>query len=1008
MLHLLVLLSTCLQQSGGLLESVDGERGGRHWIDQQPAAAKSPEESLACFQIEPGSRIELVAAEPMVFDPVWIDFDHQGRMFAAEYGDYPIGPVKADGTEDTSAKSLSKIVLLEDEDGDGRMDKRTVFADDLTFCHSFMPLMDGILACAQTEILFLKDTDGDNVADVREVWFNGFTPAHPQMQIGCPRWGLDNWIYLTYAPGNVRCRRAGFETEEPVKMPRQDMRFDPLTMRFEPVTGLGQFGNTINNDGVRFFSTNRNPIMMEMIPQWATTLNPNVSIRKRHADVGPSGGDTRVYPLVEMKSNWLAHAGTHTSACGVTAYRGDLWDKDFQNSVFVCEPIGHLVTRSIIKQQADTPVLGARRARPNADFLASTDEWFRPSSLRTGPDGGLYLADMYRMWVEHPKFLPPEIAAKIDWRAGEDKGRIYRIVPGDHSKPRRPFVTPTTQADLVSTLNDANGWRRSMAQQRLVELKNESTAASVRKLPNDDQLTVAGAVHAIRCLEGIGELKAKDFSRFGLFKLSLEDCVRLWLDTGVGPRREFVMSVAASHPSVAIRFKAMLSLDRQPANNKNLHPDERDTILHRFCRTKVWADSWMTDAMLISSQGNVGGLLANAGRSGQSAEWNQGQPWYEPKFNKQQAEAVYRLAELVGRTGDTVDLFSALMTAAWSGLGTNWQAAETLKGLAAGLKKNRSTDVPHSLAELLKKPPARAQKYADQLSATLGDLSTAAVDRERSVGVRQGAIELMALSDADSLSDVIVKVLSSNERGILQQTAIEALSFRDDKDAKLVVSHWNTLTPAARSTAIQLMLVKVSAIQQLLDAIEAGVVSAASLAIDQRVALLRHRDGQIKNRATLLLGGAISENRQAVANDYAAAITMPSSVERGAAVYKKTCSKCHKINGEGHNVGPDISDTRNRSRDALLYDILDPNRRVDPQFGEYVVVTGQGQTFTGLLVSDTEHSVVLRQPEGKEKKIARKDIEQLHATSKSLMPEGIEKDVTVQQMADLLAFLKGE
>ncbi|MCP4509260.1 MAG: hypothetical protein GY826_23045, partial [Fuerstiella sp.] len=204
------------QQSENLLDAVNSERGGRHWIDQKPDPPKSPEDSRACFQIEPGSRIELVAAEPLVVDPVWIDFDQTGRMFVVEYSDYPIGPVKEDGTEDKDAPPLSKIVLLEDENGDGRMDKRTVFADHLTFCHSFMPLMGGLLAGAQTEIIFLKDTDGDNVADVREVWFDGFTPAHPQMQIGCPRWGMDNWIYLTYAPGNVRCRRPGFETEVPV------------------------------------------------------------------------------------------------------------------------------------------------------------------------------------------------------------------------------------------------------------------------------------------------------------------------------------------------------------------------------------------------------------------------------------------------------------------------------------------------------------------------------------------------------------------------------------------------------------------------------------------------------------------------------------------------------------------------------------------------------------------------------------------------------------------------
>jgi putative heme-binding domain-containing protein len=127
---------------------------------------------------------------------------------------------------------------------------------------------------------------------------------------------------------------------------------------------------------------------------------------------------------------------------------------------------------------------------------------------------------------------------------------------------------------------------------------------------------------------------------------------------------------------------------------------------------------------------------------------------------------------------------------------------------------------------------------------------------------------------------------------------------------------------------------------------------------------------------------------------------------RGAAIYEKSCSKCHRINGVGHNVGPDISDTRARARDALLYDILDPNRRVDPQFTEYIVITTDGRLFNGLMIAESTDAVTLRQPEGREQTILRSDIEELKSSSKSLMPEGIERDVTVEQMADLLEFLK--
>ena len=224
LLRSIALCLTVLSQTpdgDGLVNSVEQQRGGRHWIDQPTDLPKTPEQSLQCFEIEPGYRIELVAAEPLVFDPVAIDFDHQGRLYAAEYSDYPVGP------KDPQAPPLSRIVRLNDTNADGRPDQRTVYAEGLKFCHSLMAFQAGILACTETQIVYLPDNNHDGVADHCEVWFEGFQPAHPQMQIGCPRRGLDNWIYFTYGHGKVRCVRPGFETVEPVEIPRVDFRFHP-------------------------------------------------------------------------------------------------------------------------------------------------------------------------------------------------------------------------------------------------------------------------------------------------------------------------------------------------------------------------------------------------------------------------------------------------------------------------------------------------------------------------------------------------------------------------------------------------------------------------------------------------------------------------------------------------------------------------------------------------------------------------------------------------------------
>ena len=239
-------------------------------------------------------------------------------------------------------------------------------------------------------------------------------------------------------------------------------------MQFEAVTGAGQFGNTIDNFGHRFFSSNRNPIINDLVSLKQLGTNRFAGFSSGHTDVGPSGEKTRVFPKIAMKSNWLSHAGTHTSACGVTAYRGGAFGPDSDRSVFVCEPVGHLVTRSIIEPSG--AALTARRARESADFLTSTDTWFRPASLTTGPDGALYLADMYRLWVEHPKFVPDDVAAKMDWRAGEDRGRIWRIVrDATEASKTTDFQPPKTDADLLSLLSSTNGWSRMLAQRLIVD-----------------------------------------------------------------------------------------------------------------------------------------------------------------------------------------------------------------------------------------------------------------------------------------------------------------------------------------------------------------------------------------------------------------------------------------------------------------------------------------------------------------------------------------------------------
>lgn len=972
-------------QQDDLVRSVEQQRGGRHWIDKATDPPKSAEESAECFQIEPGCRIELVAAEPLVLDPVAIEFDHLGRMFVAEYSDYPVGP------KDPAAPRLSKVVLLEDTDGDRRMDRRTVVADNLAFCHSLLPLLDGLLVCTETQILFVKDTTGDNVADVREVWFSGFTPAHPQMQIGCPRWGFDNWIYLTYGPGKVRCERPGFESE-PVTLPRNDFRFHPLTMKFEPVTGLGQFGNTIDNDGHRFFATNRNPMMTDVLPLAALNRNPLAGLTVGHTDVGPGGEDTRVYPLVDMKSNWLSHAGTHTSACGVTAYRGDLFDPSFQHSVFACEPVGHLVTRSITAPLGAT--LTSVRARPKADFLASTDTWFRPASLSTGPDGALYLADMYRLWVEHPKFVPDDVAAKMDWRAGDDRGRIWRIVP-EQPVDFRSLPATASQQDLLQLLHDASSWRRLLGQRLLVERQLVAAAPALQALLPQRDGNPYTRLHALWTLDGLGQLTPQDLrtTLADPAPVVRRDAVRLTaLRFPADAELQQLTAGLCLDDNLEVRLQAILAQADSPLKDKG------QTLGTAAVHSAT--DPWLQAALLSSSADCGHQLLQHLIQA-----WSRQTP--SADVSNSGSELLRKLTQGVATRGAEAEVLQTLtLISSGPSTGSWWQTA-MLTGMAQGLPRTQNGSLPKSLAALLAQPPAAATAAVDGIRQLMQQAADTAQDPQRSEAERLAAIRLLPFQSATVLSEVALALLQTQQPLACQIAAVDAIRQTGQPQLALqTLQYWDSLRPQIRSRILDLLLIRQETITALLQQMADGRVSPSVVSIDQRLRLLQSSDKPTQQLASQLFGGTVSANRRQVADQYAAALTAAASAQDGARVFEKSCSKCHRIDGVGHQVGPDISDTRNRARDALLYDILDPNRRVDPQFTDYVVVTLDGRTLNGLLVSETDESIVLRQPEGLQLTLARSDIEELRSTNRSLMPEGIEKDVTVQQMADLLEFLK--
>lgn len=971
------------------LDAIEAERGGRHWIDQKTEPPTEPADALKTFQIEEGFQLSLFASEPLVKDPVAITFDHHGDMYVVEYADYPVGKEGTGG--------LCRIVCLKDTDGDAKADQRIVFAQGLDFAHSLMAFRDGILVGAKTQILHLKDTDQDGIADERRVLFDGFQPAHPQMQIGMPVWGLDNRISCNYGPGSITASGSSpaTETKETVRMARKDFWFDPVTLEFGSCQGLGQYGNTVDRWGNRFFCTNRNPIKTDFLNRRAASRNPNHTLARTEYDVAPSGGDSKVFPLRKMKSNYLSHAGTHTSACGTTAWLGPAsspiaLQKQLQRSVFVCEPIGHLVTRTIV--HPDQVPLSSERASTNQDFLASTDSWFRPSSLQTGPDGALYLADMYRLWVEHPKFLPAEIAERIDWRAGEHRGRIYRIVAKDQASVS-PSLPAATTDDLISLLKSNNGWARFLGQRLLVENAetfgaDDECFFALRNLL--DHVQPETRLHALASLQGVGRLRVCEVLR-GLndeHSRVREFAARLASDTKQLKALTQRLVARLSDQDTRVRMQAAIAL---PGDFDDQTRRKLADLALRDGSNDSFADALLTACHQQETQ-LLEQIIAQAG----------------VQLNRQQKSPILsKLAAAVGRSGQTESIGRVLSAVIGSNTSGNafasWQV-DTLEGLAAGLKKSANSQMPRSLAELMHAPPSSIQNAVDGFQRWILQKTELLNDRSAPSETRELAARLLNWLPGEEIPDRLIPLLSATESAGVQQTAVDALLTRTSGIVQ-VLNRWDQLRPTVRPAVLQSALRRADSTMNLLKEMQAGRVSHSLLTVDQRARLLAHSSSDIRRLAKEIYPTAISANRSKIVDHYKTALHKSGDAEAGAKVFAKSCAVCHRVGQSGQLVGPDLTDVRNRSALALLHEILDPNAKVEPRFTSCTVITTDGKTITGILSAESDQAVQLRCSGGKVEEIPRAQIEDFIVSQKSLMPEGLETEITLQQMSDLLAFL---
>ena len=965
---------------------------------------KSVSEALKSFRLEHGFAMELVASEPDVTDPVDAAFDERGRMYVVEMNDYPFLPEqRAQKYKDQRPETWGRIRLLTDSDNDGRMDHSIVFADRLRWPQSVCCARGGVYVIAPPDLWFMKDTTGDGVADSRELICSGFNSTNVQALANGMEWGRDNaiWFSSGIAGGELTVPARDGKPERKFTPGRRDLRLDPDNGELTLVAGGMQYGHTIDNWGERFICSNSNHIVHVTWPLNYLERNPLLAISDMTRSIGKEGAAAVVYRTSdaepwrmvrtarraadpEMRKKLppteLVPTGFFTSATGITIYRGGVYPKEhFPGNAFIGDCGSNLVHRKTLIPDGISFV--AERADRDVEFLTSTDNWFRPVNFVNAPDGTLYVLDMYRETIEHPASIPDDIKALVDLESGHDRGRIWRLIPPDFRRAPPPDLSQATAEELVNHLRSPHGWIRDTAQRLLVEHKDRTIGTRLRQFlspGSEPAVSPETRLHALWTLHGLNELEAND-----VLNAIVDDNEHVrehglkllphWIEElpGLASR----IPELARDPSPRIRWQWIFTLGE-------LKPELSISGLKVMARDAAY-DADLRTAWLSSVYPRMGAiaveLLADDAES--------------------VGPLVEELSRLIGSAANPADSIRLLDEVVRDSV-PDPMRHRTLLALGEGLRRQGTT-----LSKVLR-GSASAPSTNERLSKTFVRASHVAKDVTAQDTDRISATSLLALSDSVLAEQTLPELLSLQTSPALQQAAVKSLAAHGTPAAfQSVLEPWKGFAPATRREVVDNLVQTVAGAMALVSKVESGVIKPGEIERDKRQLLLNHPQVAVRDAAMKVLSEPVSNRKQVVAS-YQSALELTGDATRGKRLYGKTCIQCHRAGTEGHLVGPDFASVKNKSPDDLLVAILDPNREAQPNYQTYTAITKQGKLHVGIISAETAASLTLRRAEAKDDVVLRETLDELVSNGVSLMPEGLEKDLDRQQLADIIAWIK--
>ncbi len=942
--------------------------------------SRSVEESLKAFDLVKGFGIQCVASEPLVASPVATCFDADSHLFIAEMRDY----------SEQETEKLGRIRRLVDKDQDGVFDSATVFAEGLSWPTAVIAYDGGVFVGAAPDIWYFKDHDGDGVADEKRIVLTGFGRTNVQGLLNSFRWGFDNRIHGATSVSGGQVKRPEDKDSKGVDLRGRDFSFDPRLLDIRAETGGGQHGMCFDDWGLKYVCSNSRHAQFVAYEERYLTRNPHLPAPDAKIDIAIDGGQATVYRSSPVEPWRIVRtrlrvtkqvigavegggraAGYFTGATGITIFRGDSLGDEMKGLAIVGDVGSNIVHRK--KLTPDGIGFRAERIDDQTEFVRSSENWFRPVQFANTPDGCLHILDIYREVVEHPKSIPESIKKHLDLTNGRDQGRIYRVVPEGYKYRPTPQFSQMSGAQLVEMLSHPNAWHRETACRLIYERQDKSLIPALRRLAVSGAEPL-GRFHALAAVQGLNGLDSATV--IAALKDShpriRERAVRLAEGFVETPGIVAALQERVNDDDLRVRYQLAFTAGEFPLQ-------QREEWLAEILK-RDGGDTWVQLAALSSLSNGAENVLVRL--------------LADHQFLKTSAAAAVlpRLVRLTSQTATPekiVELINHLDKIPDSEVALQNQL------LMSVLRSSGKVNTRQLIEKI-------RPGYLDALFAS----SRERLSGKATVAQKIAAVELLTLSANEQDVDLLISLLTPTADLKLQTTTLTALkSFRSPVVAEELLKRWPDLSPAIRSTAEEVLFARPEWIAVTLTKLENQELPVGTFSNSRLQAVANGANADLKKRAQALQKLAGTSSRSEIVKQYSKVLTMPGDAGKGREIFQRECSGCHRLAGMGFETGPNLAAMKNRGREAILLNVLDPNREVNPEYLNYIVVMEDGRALTGMIRSESATSLNLQRANQQSDLVLRSEIDEIRNSGLSLMPEGLEKQLDPESMAHLLEFL---